>query len=339
MPYQCSPLIMNLSTMSFNRTFLFGSLTFLFAQAASAQGCSDAGVCTAGPMGQIHTSGDSTSTEPRHFARLTVSYAVGEQAVVITQVQPELSLGVTERLSLQVKMPSISVSGNLGDNSGLGDVILTSSYAFVKEADRNFSGVLGIRLPTGSTDAEWEGASTQQQTRTLPMPYQLGLGTTDLLLGVQYRHKRWSGALAYQHVLVQDNQSTFLHRYWSGVPEALGYFESFALERANDAVARIQYAIPVKRLTLQPGLLVIYHLGKDSRLEYDDPTGNLEIPDRVDIAGSEGLTLNLTADARYRLNDAWAIEASFGSPLVVREVRPDGLTRALVANVGLRFAF
>lgn len=130
-----------------------------------------------------------------------------------------------------------------------------------------------------------------------------------------------------------------MHRYWAGVPEARGYFESFALERANDAVVRIQYAIPIKRITLQPGLLAIHHLGKDSRLEFKDGTGNMEIPDRVDIAGSEGLTLNFTADARYRLNDSWSIEASFGSPMVVRQVRPDGLTRSMVLSVGPRFVF
>jgi hypothetical protein len=320
-------------------TILLAAL--LINECANAQGCSDAGVCTAGPLGQIASHGDSTAKQPRHFARLMFSYAVGEQGVAIVQVQPEISVGITERLSFQLKVPYVSASGNLGDNSGMGDIILTSSYAFVKEADRHLSGVLGIRLPTGSTDAEWEGASTQLQTRNLPMPYQLGLGTTDLLLGVQYRHKRWSGTLAYQHVLVQDNQSTFLHRYWSGVPEALGYFESFALERANDAVARIQYAIPIKRLTLQPGLLGIYHLGMDSRIAVPEPSvwSNDTTPYRLDIAGSGGLTLNITADAHYRLNASWALEASFGSPVIVREVRPDGLTRSMVLSVGARFAF
>ena len=85
--------------------------------------------------------------------------------------------------------------------------------------------------------------------------------------------------------------------------------------------------------------MAIHHLGKDSRLEFKDGTGNMEIPDRVDIAGSEGLTLNFTADVRYRMNDAWSIEVSYGSPLVVRQVRPDGLTRSMVLAVGLRFLF
>lgn len=314
----------------------------LLVPSAVGQGCSDAGVCTAGPMGQIAPHGDSTTKELRHFARLMFSYAVGEQDVVIVQVQPELSFGITERLSFQFKVPYIGARGNLGDNSGGGDLVSTLSYAFIKQSERNLTAIAGVRLPTGRFDPpDFNTATYGPTAHPLPMPYQVGLGTTDLLLGALYRHRRWTGTVAYQHVLKQDNQSTFLHRYWQDVPEAQGYFESFALERANDAVARIQYAIPIKRLTLQPGLLGIYHLGMDSRLSIAQPSvwSNDTTPFRLAIAGSEGLTLNITADARYDLSDAWALEVAFGSPVIVREARPDGLTRHWVLSVGARFAF
>ena len=114
---------------------------------------------------------------------------------------------------------------------------------------------------------------------------------------------------------------------------ASGYFESYQLERANDAVVRAQYAIPIGKLTLQPGLLAIVHLAEDTRGIGSDPS------QRITIDKSAGLTLNLTVDARYPLSDRWAIEAAYGSPLVVREVRPDGLTRSMVLNVGVRFGF
>lgn len=323
-------------------------LPFLLAAATpqfiSAQGCSDAGVCTAGPMGQIHNTTDSTVTvnEPRHYARLLFSYAVGEQDVVITQVQPEINLGITDRLSLQLKVPYMNASGNLGENSGIGDLVTTLSYAFVKGDDRGLTAIAGLRLPTGQFKPRTiEGAPMGPNSRPLPMPYQVGLGTADLLLGAQYRHRRWTGTLGYQHVLNQDNQSVFTHSAWGNDPEARKYFESFALERADDAVVRIQYAFPIKRLTLQPGLLGIYHLGLDSRLEEQEGSSIwYPLPlVRRDIVGSDGLTLNLTADARYKLSDAWALEASFGSPVVVREARPDGLTRHWVLSAGVRFSF
>ena len=66
---------------------------------------------------------------------------------------------------------------------------------------------------------------------------------------------------------------------------------------------------------------------------------DMTMPQRVKIDGSEGLTLNLTLDAGYRLNDRWTAELAYGSPLIVREERPDGLTRSMVLNAGLRYAF
>lgn len=294
------------------------------------QGCSDAGVCTAGPIGEVTLHTDSSTTaEPRHFARLTFSYALGERSTTILQVVPEVSIGATERLSFQLKVPTISVSGDLGSNSGLGDPVLTASYQFIKKDQERLDGLVGVKLNSGDANAQLDG-------RPLPMPYQTSLGTTDLLLGISYRWKRWSAAVAYQHVLVQDNRNGFFRSAWTGSADstaAASYFGSLLLERANDAVVRAQYAVPVGRLILQPGLLAIMHLGEDTQLNAAD------LRQRVAIASSEGLTLNLTVDARYKLSDTWAIEAAYGSPLVVREVRPDGLTRAMVLNLGLRYSF
>jgi hypothetical protein len=89
---------------------------------------------------------------------------------------------------------------------------------------------------------------------------------------------------------------------------------------------------------LQPGLLAIYHLQNDSRLNDAAPMSDMG-SDRITLTGSQGLTLNLTADLRYKLAEKWAIEATFGTPLITREVRPDGLTRSLVTGVGLRYRF
>jgi len=296
-------------------------------QLAHAQGCSDAGVCTAGPIGELQLLGDSSATnDPRHFARLTFSYAVGEQSTTIAQVVPEFSFGITDRLAVQVKVPYISASGNLGSNSGVGDPTITSAYAFIKRKDQRLDGLIGMKFPSGNANA-------QADDRSLPMPYQTSLGTTDLLLGINYRWKRWSGALAYQHVLDQGNANGFLRNVWADTEKAQGYFESYLLERANDAVGRIQYAFKFKKLAVQPGLLAIVHLGEDVQGNSAEP------PQRVSIDGSSGLTLNLTVDARYALNRHWSVELAYGSPLVVREVRPDGLTRSLVANLGIAYRF
>ena len=306
---------------------------------AQAQGCSDAGVCTSGSIGQLHLWQDSMPDAGfyRNNARITYSYAVGEQKTTIMQIVPEVNVGIGERLSLQAKIPYVSASGNLGSNSGIGDLVITSSYAFIKEDERHVSGTLGLRLPTGSTDKSIVENTVAQAIRPLPMPYQTGLGTTDLLAGIEWRHKRYVAAIAYQHVLAQNNRNAFTHIAWENADEALGYFESSHLERADDAVIRLQYAYGCGRLALQPGLLAIYHMSNDTRLEQlmsMDP-----MMQRVSIAGSQGLTLNGTVDLRYKLSDRWAVEFSGGMPFITRKVRPDGLTREFVLNTGLRFRF
>ncbi|WKZ67400.1 MAG: hypothetical protein QY325_05615 [Flavobacteriales bacterium] len=309
----------------------------LIAQHAIAQGCSDAGVCTAGPIVEIPVLTDSTSTEkePRHYARMTFSYAIGERSTTVLQVIPEVGFGITNRWGVQLRVPYMSIEGDLGSNSGVGDPVLTTSYAFIKEDQRRLDAMVGVKLNSGNADDPLEGTSTAMTTRSLPMPYQTSLGTTDLLVGVNYRHKRWTGALAWQHVLVHQNKNDYLHLNWLDNAVGRAYFESAGLERADDAVARLLYAIPIGKLTIQPGILAIMHLGQDTR---ERPL-TFDRSERIAIEGSEGLTLNLTADLRYKLSSSWWLEASAGAPSVVREVRPDGLTRALVANVGLRFAF
>lgn len=312
-----------------------------------AQGCSDAGVCTAGPIGEIPLllrDSASVTAEPRHLLRFTFSYAVGEQGTTVIQEVAEVSLGLTRRLGLQLRLPFQQASGELGQVNGVGDPVATLSYAvWRRDAHRPDGGrprwagarrldvLLGVKAPSNKADA------TTADGKPLPMPYQTSLGTIDLLAGLSYRNDRWSLALAYQHVLKNTNENGFTHERWMDDMRALGYFESPFLERANDAVARLQYAVPIGRVTVQPGLLAIVHLGQDRRLA---SSGNIiGFPGTEAVAGSEGLTLNVTVDARWRMSDRWALELSYGSPLVTRTVRPDGLTRSLVANLGLAYRF
>lgn len=329
------------------RALLLAPVLLVTLHHAHAQGCSDAGVCTAGPLGEaplLLRDSASVTAEPRHLLRFTFSYAVGEQGTTVIQEVAEVSLGLTRRLGLQLRLPFQQASGELGQVNGVGDPVATLSYAVWRRDPHRLDGgrprwagarrldvLLGVKAPSNKADA------TTADGKPLPMPYQTSLGTIDLLAGLSYRHDRWSLALAYQHVLKNTNENGFTHERWMDDMRALGYFESPFLERANDAVARLQYAVPVGRVTVQPGLLAIVHLGQDRRLA---SSGNIiGFPGTEAVAGSEGLTLNVTVDARWRMSDRWALELSYGSPLVTRTVRPDGLTRSLVANLGLAYRF
>jgi hypothetical protein len=316
--------------MKRNLTLPITFACLLFTSEASAQGCSDAGVCTAGPLGDITLVGGSGKVgwDVRNEARMMFSYAIGEQRTTILQLTPELKVNLTERLRVQARIPFMNITGNLGSTSGVGDPVVTASYAIIKPDAEGLDALLGVKLNTG------KAALTDDSLRSLPMPYQTSLGTKDLLMGLNYRNRHFTVGVAYQLVVADDNSNGFTHENWQDVPEAQGYFESSGLMRADDAVARIQYAFKISRLVIQPGLLAIYHVGPDLRQITLAST-----PERISVDGSQGLTLNITADARYPIGDHWSLEASFGTPVITRDVRPDGLTRSMVLNAGLAYRF
>ena len=108
----------------------------------------------------------------------------------------------------------------------------------------------GRRLPAND-------ASAWADDLDLPMPYRPAWAPPDLLLGLNYRHHRWNAALAYQPACFPRGNSTSSPTpWWMDDMDALGYFESWGWS-ANDAVARIQYALPIGDLAIQPGLLAI----------------------------------------------------------------------------------
>ena len=153
----------------------------------------------------------------------------------------------------------------------------------------------------------------------------------DLLVGLNYRTGLWNFALAGQIVLSDQNENGFLRTFWPDNADAQGYFESFYLSRGNDAVLRAQRAFRLGKVAITPGLLGIYRINEDSIVD--------ETYTRVNVEGSSGLTLHLTANVDVPLGDRTALGLVYGSPLVVRDVRPDGLTRSMVVGATVRWRF
>jgi hypothetical protein len=149
------------------------------------------------------------------------------------------------------------------------------------------------------------------------MPYQTGLGTTDLVVGVSSTFDRWSVALGYQRVLANNNLNTY-------VDQGLDYFTSKDYQRGDDAILRIGRAIPIADIDLVPSVLAIY------RVQQDRVMG-----ERVE--GSDGLTLNLALAASASIADRMNLRFDVAAPVIVRKVRADGLTRALVVSLSLAY--
>jgi hypothetical protein len=134
---------------------------------------------------------------------------------------------------------------------------------------------------------------------------------------------------AIQAPVINVNKNTFFKEYSTQMD-----FESTNnFERRPDVLLRLGYIIETKnkKWTFRPNALAIAHLGEDS---YENIFG-----DREDIDGSSGLTLNLNLQGQYKIAQHKAIGFSIASPVLVREKRPDGLTRSLTLSVNYLFGF
>jgi len=98
-------------------------------------------------------------------------------------------------------------------------------------------------------------------------------------------------------------------------------------------LGKASYHFTKNKWTFIPGLLGIYHLGEDSYI--DGSISNKPIL----LKGSSGLTLNGTLSVFYKVNQKISLGIVSGTPFVVRDIRPDGLTRKFVVSPELTINF
>ena len=303
-------------------------LIFLFTggliNKAYTQGCSDAGFCTAG---NIKPSGKD---QMRNSLGFSIGYGMGERRTNIYTPQFEPQIKVTDKSMIQLKIPLVYIKGDITRKSGLGDVILTYNYLFDSAWKSPITLTIGTRIATGT-------ASLKKDNLPLPMPYQISLGTTDLILGVKIELKKgFSVSVGYQQPLFNRNQNGFDSAAFKSLmkEEQLNsednFFISSNLKRKGDILLRIDRTHILKHGALTVGLLPIYHLGNDKV-----SMGNEE----VEIENSKGLTLNINMGFYHRWDNNLEFSTLFATPVIVRKSRPDGLTRAMVVVPGLRYYF
>ncbi|MBN4051985.1 hypothetical protein JYT53_00630 [Cytophagaceae bacterium AH-315-L13] len=282
------------------------------------QGCSDAGICSSGSLGSTEINDSSRASK----VTISNTLAMGEQFVFVEIVQLGAKLVIFKKLFLDVKLPYQYVIGNLGRNAEMGDLSYSISGLIPLNEDKQLILMGGGTFPMTNTNASSDG-------KPLPTSYIAGSGTVELLLGASYFVNNWSFSLGYQHAFNRNNNE-FLHSEWSGNDKAEKYFESNKLKRGDDVMLRLGKRYSVSDKTLFLSLLPIYRLQEDEII-IDNKNVKLE--------GSKGLTLNINFGMLYPLTDRIDLRFSYGSPVIWRKVRADGLTRPFVFNAILEYKF
>ena len=299
-------------------------VTIFSVKQVGAQGCSDAGVCTLRSI-KNNAEGHEPKDGKKNDISVGFAYGIGERSTNNYTGYFEYTRSINNRTSVTGKLGYSFINGELANTNGLTDLFLSVNHAFDANKKWQKSFVVGLKLP-------FDGADIVENGIHLPMPYQTSLGTTDLVIAINYNRKNVGATLALQQPLKAINENKFLPGDYPDEPLALNYWPTNEFLRKGDVVGRVSYNFKTgERFSVRPSLLGIYHLANDS---YVDDAKN-----RRPLYNSLGLTLNGNLFADYRLKDGSGFELSLGAPFIVRDQRPDGLTRSFVASFEYKFSF
>lgn len=303
------------------------TVAFIFSLAVFSklfsQGCSDAGFCT---IGSGSPSISDTAIIFKNKVSMILTNGIGDDGVYVFTPALQHEFQVNKSLSIQSRVTGNYADGNLGAVFAPGDFYLSGVSYFPKRNRISQAATFGMKVPLNSSNIEVSG-------KGLPMQYQSSLGTLDLILLYKLQIKKLSIDAGWQQPLTGNNKNTFLPSIWN-TEDAAKYPPSYNLNRKGDVLVRLGYnLIEVTNFHWNVSFLGIYHLAED---EYSDLTNSGLT---VQLIGSKGLTLNLTTAIQYTFNKKYSINLTAGTPLIVREIRPDGLTRAFVISPQFNYHF
>lgn len=299
-------------------TFLLTLIIFSMSENTTlGQGCSDAGICT---VSGIKPGMFDTLSGSKNKIVLGGSIAKADHDISVIGNYLEYSRNITNKFSFHSKITSIRREGNQISNFKLSDLYVISNFLI-----NNYSKILvGIKIPLSD-------ANTKKDDYSLPMDYQSSLGTFDLILGLNFKIKQFQLAIGYEQALTK-NKNEFLAEDFPSWHVLNDFQSTNQYRRKADALVRLAYPYtPVAKLKITPAVLAIYHIAND---EYDNAFNTT-----LEIIGSKGLTVNGNLFIDYELHPKHSVQLSGGFPFVVRDNRPDGLTRKFVLNLEYGFKF
>ncbi len=294
-------------------------ILILTGKTTFSQGCSDAGFCSVGSLKHKPDSDSSNNT-----ISVIVNNGVGDDNVFVSTWYLQYDRLIRKNFVFQAKINGNYASGNLGSVSGPGDLLLDVVATKKLNNSWKLSGTFGIKIPLSNSDIEINNLP-------LPMQYQSSLGTFDAIAGVTLSNNKWVVSTGYQQPLTTNNDNKYDRLKFTNF-NTDSYPPSYQLKRSSDVLLKVGYNISaIKNLTISTSILSIYHLKRDQFL---NTTNNKY----ETIVGSEGLTVNALLGIWYKKNK-FSFGLITGRPFVVRDNRPDGLTRSIIVSPEIAFNF
>jgi hypothetical protein len=281
-----------------------------------SQGCSDAGICSIGNSFQ------DSKTEFKNGIEIGNIFGTGEADITYFSSYLTYIRTINDQLSFSSKVTYSIANGSFGQRGAFGDGYLIGNYNWKTKTTRKWSSLIAFKIPFTSSNLKINEFS-------LPLDYQSSLGTFDLIVGLNLNYKKWDFNTAIQVPIFNNNKNSYFKEF----SDTDDFSSTNLFERKPDALFRTTYTIQLnnKKFSFKPNLLFIYHLGED---RFENAFGKTET-----IQNSDGLTINGNLITSYAINSKKSIELSIASPFLVREARPDGLTRGFTAGLIYKVVF
>ena len=106
--------------------FIIGFL-FLVTEENYAQGCSDAGVCT---IDSFKPHDHLINDEGKNTFKVGLNYGAADYDIAVFGTYLDYRRKVSDRLTLDAKLTTLSQSGNDISNFGLSDIYLNGNYVY-----------------------------------------------------------------------------------------------------------------------------------------------------------------------------------------------------------------
>lgn len=322
-------------------------LVFFISLNSFSQGCSDAGFCTLGAMKPNQNYSRKVNLKLRSI-EFNTYYGLTMFHLAVYNMSADVNIGITDKITAQVKLPYQYVDGLLANTHGLGDISLSATRNIFSTDKFQINFSLGAKIPTGK--------SNKKSDEGLPLPsyYQTTLGTWDFIAGVSLITKNWLFATGYQQAL-NHNGNEFLWGPWRNNEDKIiadRYPKSKHILRGKDLMFRVERNFRFSNWNVYAGILWIHRITKDNFLDADN------MP--KDVKNSDGPAISLLFGGGYRFNTHSAIKLMVGLNAKVlfdidyikrisvfpqggKEVdferNPDGLSRKYVASIGYEYRF
>ncbi len=238
----------------------------------------------------------------------------------------DLNFTLSQKSSLQVKLPYQWVTGRLANTEGAGDVSICFTRNFLRADKFYITYSIGAKIPTNSSDKAINSLP-------LPMYYQTSLGTYDVVGGFSVLSRKWLVATGIQ-IPFGENGNQFIWSAWNGTDEK-SYVDTYTqgkdLRRGTDVMLRVERNFRLSRWNFSVGLLPIFRVNRDA---FTNSRGV-----RVISRDASGLAMSGIATAGYSFNVRSQVRLLVGHVLVQRKLNPDGLTRELVSSITYVYRF